>query len=89
MALHLSGVVFRRRWKPPQLRPWEGPFADPNERLPQAPNVAARRRPHDDDGGRVSARPRALKRRARKRCRFSAGETQSLGQIGKGSDVTA
>jgi hypothetical protein len=42
MALHLSGVVFRRKWKPP--RPWEGPFADPNERLPQAPDVAARRR---------------------------------------------
>jgi hypothetical protein len=44
MALHLSGVVFRRRWKPPQLRPWEGPFADPTRRLPQAPDVAARRR---------------------------------------------
>jgi hypothetical protein len=24
--------------------PWEGPFADPNERLPQAPEVAAQRR---------------------------------------------
>jgi hypothetical protein len=44
MALHLSGVVFRRRWKPPQLKPWEGPFADPMRRLPQAPDVAARRR---------------------------------------------
>jgi hypothetical protein len=44
MALHLSGVVFRRKWRPPRLRPWEGPFADPNERLPQAPDVAARRR---------------------------------------------
>jgi hypothetical protein len=44
MALHLSGVVFRRKWKPPRLKPWEGPFADPNERLPQAPDVAARRR---------------------------------------------
>src|SRR5262249_8173149 len=44
MALHLSGVVFRRRWKPPRLRPWEGPFADPTQRLPQAPDVAARRR---------------------------------------------
>jgi len=29
MALHLSGVVFRRRWKSPRLKPWEGPFADP------------------------------------------------------------
>jgi hypothetical protein len=44
MALHLSGVVFRRRWKPPHLKPWEGPFADPAQRLPQAPDVAARRR---------------------------------------------
>ena len=44
MALHLAGVVFRRRWKPPRLKPWEGPFADPTRRLPQAPDVAARRR---------------------------------------------
>ena len=44
MALHLSGVVFRRRWKPPRLKPWEGPFADPTQQLPQAPDVAARRR---------------------------------------------
>ncbi len=44
MALHLSGVVFRRQWKPPRLKPWEGPFADPTQRLPQAPDVAARRR---------------------------------------------
>jgi hypothetical protein len=44
MALHLSGVVFRRRWKPPRLKPWEGPFADPHQQLPQAPDVAARRR---------------------------------------------
>ena len=44
MALHLSGVVFGRKWKPPRLKPWEGPFADPTRRLPQAPDVAARRR---------------------------------------------
>jgi hypothetical protein len=44
MALHLSGVVFRCKWRPPRFKPWEGPFADPNERLPQAPDVAARRR---------------------------------------------
>jgi hypothetical protein len=44
MALHLSGVVFRRQRKPPRLKPWEGPFADPTRRLPQAPDVAARRR---------------------------------------------
>jgi hypothetical protein len=44
MALHHSGVVFRRKWRPPRLKPWEGPFADPTRRLPQAPDVAARRR---------------------------------------------
>jgi hypothetical protein len=44
MALHLSGVGFRRQWKPPRLKLWEGPFADPMRRLPQAPDVAARRR---------------------------------------------
>ena len=44
MALHLSGVVFRRHWKPPRLKPWGGTFADPTQRLPQAPDVAARRR---------------------------------------------
>ena len=87
MALHLSGVVFRRRWKPPQLRPWEGPFADPNERLPQAPNVAARRRPHDDDGGRVSREP---SNDARGRdVAFRQAKRKAYGQIGKGSDVTA
>jgi hypothetical protein len=36
-ALHRSGVAFRRPWEPPPLEPWE-------ERLPQAPDVAARRR---------------------------------------------
>lgn len=43
MALHFSGVVFRRKWKPPWLKPWEGPFANPT-RLPQAPEVTAERR---------------------------------------------
>jgi hypothetical protein len=28
----------------PRLKPWEGPFADPRRRLPQAPDVAAQRR---------------------------------------------
>jgi hypothetical protein len=44
MALHLSGVVFRRKWEAPQLQPWEGPFPDPTQRLPQHPGVAAERR---------------------------------------------
>jgi len=33
VALHLSGVVFQRKWEPPRLEPWEGPFADPTQRL--------------------------------------------------------
>ena len=41
MALHLSGVVLCRPWKPPRLK-WEGPFAGPTQRLPQAPEVAER-----------------------------------------------
>jgi len=45
MAVPLSGVPFRQRWKPRRLQPWEGPFADPMQRLPQHPAVAAQRRP--------------------------------------------
>ena len=44
MALHLSGVPFLKPWLPPPLEPWEGPFADPHQRLPQEPTVAAERR---------------------------------------------
>jgi hypothetical protein len=43
MALHLEGVVFRRKWKPPRLKPWEGPFNGSERRLPQHPVVAAER----------------------------------------------
>jgi hypothetical protein len=43
VALHRSGIAFRRKWQPPQLKPWEGPFAD-TQRLPVPPNVAAERR---------------------------------------------
>jgi hypothetical protein len=42
-ALYLAGVAFRRPWEPPPLEPWEGPFADPHQRLPQAPEVKAER----------------------------------------------
>jgi hypothetical protein len=35
MALRLSGVPFKRRWEPPRLQPWEGPFSDLSRRLPQ------------------------------------------------------
>jgi hypothetical protein len=43
-ALRRSNVPFRREWKPPELQAWQGPFADPDKRLPQEPGVAARRR---------------------------------------------
>jgi len=69
MALHLAGVVFRRHWKPPRLKPWEGPFADPNERLPQAPDVAAQRR---------AARRRAARRRWQLQQANRARETAKL-----------
>jgi hypothetical protein len=42
-ALHLEGVVFRRKWKPPKLKLWEGPFSGLEKRLPQHPRVAAER----------------------------------------------
>jgi hypothetical protein len=43
-ALYRSGVAFRRPWELLPLQPWEGPFDDPHQRLPQAPDVAAQRR---------------------------------------------
>jgi hypothetical protein len=43
-GLRLSGVEFRRPWSAPQLTRWEGPFSDPRQRLPQAPDVASHRR---------------------------------------------
>jgi hypothetical protein len=39
-----SGVAFCRSWESPPLAPWEGPFADPHQRLPQEARVAAQRR---------------------------------------------
>jgi VRR-NUC domain len=44
VGLQRAGVKFRRPWKPPPLEPWEGPFSDPNQRLPQEPGVRAERR---------------------------------------------
>jgi hypothetical protein len=44
VGLHRAGVRFRRPWQPPPLEPWEGPFTDPHQRLPQEPRVAAQRR---------------------------------------------
>jgi hypothetical protein len=65
MALHLSGVVFGREWELPQLQPWEGPFPDPTQRLPQHPKVAAERR--------GSKRRYRLRREIRERGRAGSG----------------
>jgi hypothetical protein len=43
-ALHLSGAPFRCKWEPPPLEPWEGPFADRTQRLPQHPVAAQKRK---------------------------------------------
>ena len=58
MALHLSGVVSRRRWKPPRLKPWEGPFADPTCRAAAgAGRGGAANGRHGGGGGRVRGTP--------------------------------
>jgi hypothetical protein len=45
VALHRSGVEFRRPWKPPaDLRPWEGPFTGAERRVPMYPAIAERQR---------------------------------------------
>lgn len=70
MALHLSGVVFRRKWKPPRLKPWEGPFADSHQ-LPLPPGVAAQRR---------AARRRWRERqRVRKAAKLAAARDDAAG----------
>jgi hypothetical protein len=66
MALHLAGVGFRRRWNPPRLHPWEGPFDNPEMRLPQHPAVAAERRAATRRW-RARQRARALEAGARSR----------------------
>lgn len=44
MALQGSEVPMRAPWTPQPLQPWEGPFDNPHQSLPQHPEVAARRR---------------------------------------------
>jgi len=45
VALHRSGVPFRRPWKEPAtLRAWEGPFTGEEKRLPQHPLVREKQR---------------------------------------------
>jgi hypothetical protein len=48
-ALRCAGVPFRLPWSEAvHLKPWEGPFPDPTLRLPQHPDVRARRRKSDN-----------------------------------------
>src|SRR5262245_9918083 len=43
-ALYRSGVPFRRPWQPPLLAAWEGPWENPEQRLPMHPQVRVERR---------------------------------------------
>jgi hypothetical protein len=76
-ALYRSGVAFRRPWEPRQLEAWEGPFADPNQRLPQAPSVAARRR----------GAQRAWRERRRRACK--AAKSAAERDDAAGADIAA
>jgi hypothetical protein len=70
-GLQRAGVKFRRSWEPPQLEPWEGPFSDPNQRLPQEPGVRAERR---------AAQHRWRERqRARKAAKLAADRNDAAG----------
>jgi hypothetical protein len=99
VALRRSNVPFRREWKPQELQAWlgrlqtwQGPFTDPDQRLPQTPGVAARRRAaqrlgesgEDAPARRQSATmPQALKsphRRVRRRTRRSGRQHSGEGQ---------
>jgi hypothetical protein len=44
VALLRAGVPFRESWEVPRLEPWEGPWEDPTQRLPQHPEIAAQSR---------------------------------------------
>ena len=74
VALRRSNVPFRRGCKPQELQAWlgrlqawQGPFTDPDKRLPQAPEVAARRRT-------AQRRWRERERAARIKEKSAAGE---------------
>lgn len=62
-ALAREGVPLGR-WRPPvRLQDWEGPFSDPQARLPQHPRVAAERRAAQQRC-RARQRAREIARRA-------------------------
>jgi hypothetical protein len=87
MALHLSGVTFRRKWKPPRLKPWEGPFADPTQRLPQAPEVAAERQAARQRW-RLRARAREMAKLAAE-CNDAAGHDIAAQENLAGANINA
>jgi hypothetical protein len=63
-ALHRSGVVFRHPWRPRQLPLWQGPFPDPNVKMPWAPIVQAE--------WREAKRREAARRRAQRAAKRAA-----------------
>jgi hypothetical protein len=70
-ALRRSNVPFRRRWEPPPLAAWEGPFSDPHQRLPQHPEVAAQRR--------AAQRAWRERQRARRAPKLAAASDDAVG----------
>jgi len=74
-AFQLADVEFRYRWTEPQLRAWEGPFTDPSQRHPQAPEVARRHSEAD----------RRWRERARERRRLAREATQRASEASNGA----
>jgi hypothetical protein len=66
-------ALHRRPWMPPP-----GPFADTNERLPQAPEVAAQRR---TARRRATERKRACRERRHRRIGWAKGRRGRLGVV--------
>ena len=83
-ALHRSGVPFRRPWKPPELRPWEGPFDGSERTLPQHPAVAAYRR-EVNRRWREARRVQGFRPRRRSNARGDANAPGDGGSVSNGS----
>jgi hypothetical protein len=67
------------QWKPPRLKRWEGPFADPTQRLAQAPEVVAERRGRRTVGRRQRSRTRKTAKVAAERDDAEWLDTQDVG----------
>jgi hypothetical protein len=71
VGLHRAGVPFRRRWEPPKLQIWEGPFSSLVPPPPLAPEVLEERR---------AAKQRWRERqRARKAAKLAAASDYAAG----------